>query len=62
MVLKLDQIQGLNFEKVMVYFSFVSGVQAAKMVFLRRISGLTLLDKVRSSDVHESLDIKSLLF
>ena len=39
----------------------ISGVQAAKMGFLRRISGLTLLDKVKSSDIRESLSIESLL-
>ena len=38
-----------------------SRVQAAKMGFLRRISGLTLLDKVKSADIRESLNIESLL-
>ena len=38
-----------------------SQVQAPEMRFLRRISGLTLLDKVRSADIRESLNIKSLL-
>ena len=36
-------------------------VQAAKMGFLRRISDLTLLDKVKSADIRESLNIESLL-
>ena len=36
-----------------------SRVQAAEMVFLR--SGLTLLDKVKSKDIRESLNIESLL-
>ena len=31
------------------------------MRFLRRISGLTLLDKVRSADIRESLNIEALL-
>ena len=38
-----------------------SQVQAAEMGFLRRISGLTLLDKVKSADIRESLNIDSLL-
>ena len=38
-----------------------SRVQAAEMRFLRRISGLTLLDKVKSADIRESLNIESLL-
>ena len=38
-----------------------SQVQAAEMVFFRRISGLTLLDKVKSADIRESLNIESLL-
>ena len=38
-----------------------SRVHAAKMGFLRRISGLTLLDKVKSADIRESLNIESLL-
>ena len=37
-------------------------VQAAEMGFLQRISGLTSLDKVKSADIHESLNIESLLF
>ena len=37
-------------------------VQTAEMGFLRRISGLTLLDKVKSADIRESLNIESLLF
>ena len=38
-----------------------SRVQAVEMGVLRRISGLTLLDKVKSSDIRESLNIESLL-
>ena len=38
-----------------------SQAQAAEMGFLRKISCLTLLDKVKSPDMHESLDIESLL-
>ena len=38
-----------------------SRVQAAEMGFLRRISSLTLLDKVKSADIRESLNIESLL-
>ena len=38
-----------------------SRIQAAEMGFLRRISGLTLLDKVKSANTRESLNIKSLL-
>ena len=37
-----------------------SRVQAAEMEFLRRISGLTLFDKVKSADIRESLNIESL--
>ena len=38
-----------------------SGVHAAKMGFWRRISGLALLDKVKSADIRESLNIQALL-
>ena len=38
-----------------------SRVQAAEMGFLRKINGLTLLDKVKSADIRESLNIESLL-
>ena len=38
-----------------------SRVQEAEMGFLRRISGLTLLDKVKSTDICECLSIESLL-
>ena len=38
-----------------------SGAQAAEMGFVRRISGLTLLNKVKSADICESLNVKSLL-
>ena len=38
-----------------------SRVQAAEMGFLRKISGLTLLDKVKSADFRELLSIESLL-
>ena len=38
-----------------------SRVQAAEMGFSRRISGLIWLDKVKSADIRESLNIKSLL-
>ena len=38
-----------------------SRVHAAEMEFLRRISGLTLSDKVKSADIRESLNIESLL-
>ena len=38
-----------------------SRVQAAEMGFLRRISGLTLSDKVKSADIRESLNIEALL-
>ena len=36
-------------------------IHTAEMRFLRRISGLTLLDKVKSADIRESLNIESLL-
>ena len=39
-----------------------SRAQATEMGFLRRISGLTLLDKVKNVDVRKSLNIKSLHF
>ena len=35
---------------------------AAKMSFLRRVAGLTLRDRVRSSDIWEELRVKLLLF
>ena len=38
-----------------------SRVQAAEIGFLRRISGLTLLDKVKSADIRESLNLELLL-
>ena len=39
-----------------------SRVPAAETGFLRRISGLTLLNKVKSADTRESLNIEALLF
>ena len=39
-----------------------SRVQAAEMGFLRRISGLTLLDKVKNTDIRESLEIAAASF
>ena len=38
-----------------------SRVRAAEMGMLRRISGVTLLHKVKSADICESLNIESLL-
>ena len=38
-----------------------SRVHAAEMGFLRRISGLTSLDEVKSADIRESLNVESLL-
>ena len=38
-----------------------SRVQAAEMGLFRKISGLTLLDKITSADIYESLNIESLL-
>ena len=38
-----------------------SRVQAAEMGFLRRINGLTLLDKVKSANIRESPNIEALL-
>ena len=38
-----------------------SRVQTTEMGFLRRISGFTLLDKVKSAHIRESLNIESLL-
>ena len=38
-----------------------SRVQAAEMGFLRKISGLTLLHKVKSADICESPNVESLL-
>ena len=38
-----------------------SPVQVAEMGFLRKISGLTLLDKVNKANIRESLNMKSLL-
>ena len=39
-----------------------SQVQASEMRFLRRIEGVTLFNKVRSSEIRKSLNIKPLLF
>ena len=36
-------------------------VQATEMRFLRRIEGVTLFDKVRSSEFQKSLDVKSII-
>ncbi|CAM1303009.1 Uncharacterised protein r2_g1299 [Pycnogonum litorale] len=36
-------------------------IRAAKMAFLRRISGLTMLDRVRSSDIRETVQVEPLL-
>ena len=38
-----------------------SQVRAVEMEFLRRISGLTLLDKGKCADIRELLKIESLL-
>ncbi|KAF7652554.1 hypothetical protein LDENG_00095270 [Lucifuga dentata] len=38
-----------------------SWIQAAEMRFLRRVSGLTLRDRVRSSDIREGLGVELLL-
>ena len=38
-----------------------SQVQVAEMGFLRKVRGLSLLDKVKSTDIHHSLNIKLLL-
>ena len=35
-----------------------SRVQAAKMAFWRKLRGLFLLDKVKSTDIRQSLNIK----
>ena len=39
-----------------------SRVQAAEMGFLRKARGLSLLDKVKSTDIHQSFNIESLPF
>jgi len=39
-----------------------SQVQAAEIKFLRRIEGVTLFNKVRSSEIRKSLIIELLLF
>ena len=39
----------------------LSQVQASEMRFLRRIEGVTLFNKVRSSEIRKSLNIKPLL-
>ena len=41
--------------------TMTSRVQAAEMRFLRIISALTLLDKIKNADIRESLNIESLL-
>ncbi|CAM1326824.1 Uncharacterised protein r2_g3579 [Pycnogonum litorale] len=38
-----------------------SRIRAAEMAFLRRISGLTMLDRVRSSEIRETLRVEPLL-
>ena len=38
-----------------------SPVQASKMGFLRKIRGLSLLDKVKNTDIRQSLSIEPLL-
>jgi hypothetical protein len=38
-----------------------SRIQAAEMGFLRRVSGVTILDRVRSSEIRESLQVEPLL-
>ena len=43
------------------YWKVRSRFQTAEMGFLRRISDLTLLDKVKSAGIRESLNIESLL-
>ena len=45
---------------VMTYW-IRSRVQASEMRFLRRIKGVTLLDKVCNSEIHNSLNVESLL-
>jgi len=39
----------------------LSQVQAAVIVFLRRVNGRTLRDKVRSCEIHKALNVESLL-
>ncbi|TWW81724.1 hypothetical protein D4764_01G0015390 [Takifugu flavidus] len=39
-----------------------SRIQAAEMSFLRRVAGLSLRDRVRSSDIREGLGVEPLLF
>ena len=39
-----------------------SQVQASEMRFLRKIEGVTLLNRVRSSEIRKSLNIEPLLF
>ena len=38
-----------------------SRVQAAEIIFLKKVRGLSLLDKVRSTDIFQSLKIEPLL-
>jgi len=38
-----------------------SRIQVAKMSFLRRVAGLSLRDRVRSSDIRRELGVESLL-
>ncbi|TWW71715.1 hypothetical protein D4764_16G0002120 [Takifugu flavidus] len=38
-----------------------SRIQAAEMSFLRRVAGLSLRDRVRSSDIREELGVESVL-
>ena len=38
-----------------------SGLQAAEMSFLRRVAGLSLRERLRSSDIQKELRVESLL-
>ena len=38
-----------------------SRVQAAEMGFLQKVRGLSLLDKVKTTEIHQSLNIEPLL-
>ena len=54
-------LQLLFFQIVYMAKSRKSQIQEAKMSFLRRVSGLSLGDRVRSSDTQERLRVELLL-
>ena len=57
-----DSILTYGHESWVMSKRVLSQVQASKMMFLQRIEGVTLFNKMRSSEIQKSLNIEPLLF